>query len=144
MQCLWDHHKYQLVWLMKRTLSVEQCLPPLFTIHNGLISQSEVLWIKEQILVLFQWVCIVFRELHSTTTVNGAIPIYTGWRTGKCNGGEIGTLKFFCCCPETGLKFLGMRMPAMNVQVKVRQWSEEQLYRFWQFHWFFSKYDFQM
>lgn len=41
---------------------MEQCLPPLFTIHNGLISQSEVLRIKEQILVLFQWVYIVFKE----------------------------------------------------------------------------------
>lgn len=41
---------------------MEQCLPPLFTIHNGLISQSEVLGIKEQILVLFEWVYTVFKE----------------------------------------------------------------------------------
>lgn len=45
-----------------------------------------------------------------------AITIYTEWETSKCFLGEIGALMFLCCC--SGLKFHGVRMAAMNAQLR--------------------------
>lgn len=113
----------------------------LFTMHNGLISQFEVLCIKEQILVLFEWVYISFEELHCSITVN---ELYQFTLSGKLVNVFRRNWCFKVPLLLFWIKVSWSKNGSYECIAKVKQWPREQMYGFWQFHWFVSKYDFQM